>query len=125
MRLAVLVFLVPLTSPISSWSLLLLLSLLLSLLRFLLFVFVVVAAFVARIVAVRGGNLTKKRSWRGVGGEGAAPPPQCTRRWTDIRLAVLFFLLSLTLSVSLLLIVVLLVGVPVLVVLLLLNVLGS
>ena len=25
--------------------------------------------------AVRGGNLKKKTSWSGVGGEGAAPPP--------------------------------------------------
>ena len=46
------------------------------------------------------GNLKIKKSWRGVGGEGAAPPPQCTRWWTDIRSAVLVFLLSLTLSVS-------------------------
>ena len=29
--------------------------------------------------AVRGGNLKKYKSWRGVGGEGAAPPPQMHR----------------------------------------------
>ena len=28
-------------------------------------------------MAARGGNLKKNTSWRGVGGEGAAPPPRC------------------------------------------------
>ena len=32
------------------------------------------------VVLVRAGGYPKmKKSWRGVGGEGAAPPPQCTR----------------------------------------------
>ena len=26
-----------------------------------------------------GGHRKMKKSWRGAGGEGAAPPPQCTR----------------------------------------------
>ena len=27
-------------------------------------------------MAARGGNVKRKKGWRGVGGEGAAPPPQ-------------------------------------------------
>ena len=38
-------------------------------------------------VAVRGGNLKQLKSWRGVGGEGAAPPPQM--HWVSLH--VLFF----------------------------------
>ena len=40
-------------------------------------VFLVVVVVV--VVVVRGGNLKKSKSWRGVGGEGAAPPPQMHR----------------------------------------------
>ena len=29
-----------------------------------------------RSLALRGGNLKNQKNWRGVGGEGAAPPPQ-------------------------------------------------
>ena len=31
------------------------------------------------LVRAGGYRKMKKKSWRGVGGEGAAPPPQCTR----------------------------------------------
>ena len=30
-------------------------------------------------VRAGGGHRKMKKSWRGAGGEGAAPPPQCTR----------------------------------------------
>ena len=33
-----------------------------------------------KTVAMGGGNLNMKKSWRGVGGEGAAPPPQMQGR---------------------------------------------
>ena len=44
---------------------------------------VLLVLLVGKGVAARGGNL-KRTSWRGVGGEGAAPPPQM--HWMSLHL---------------------------------------
>ena len=49
-----------------------------------------------RGVAVRGVILKNKKSWRGVGGEGAAPPPQM--QWVLLHLFVLHVLFCSSLS---------------------------
>ena len=56
---------------------------------FLVLLFFFLRAVLGRGVAVRGVIL-KNKSWRGIGGEGAAPPPQM--HWVLLHLFVLHFL---------------------------------